>query len=340
MTKTIFRTAAVCAGVCLALQHVPAMAQGKTVLKFADSLPANHLFTESVAKPWMEEVRKRTNGAVEFQHYPAEQLGKGKDMLTLAQSGVTDIALIVPPYLSDKLPLSGVVELPGGFTSSCQGVKGLWKIANGGTLDKAELAPSGMRLLFAIVQPPFQIYSTKKLDTLKDLEGQKLRTTGGAMDLMVRKLKGAPVRMAAPEVYESLSRGTIDGGVLAVVSVGSYNLGSLVKYGTQNENFGSAALLYEISETAFKKLSPDVQKAMVEAGQDITFKACSKIDEDAARDNEKMRANGVKLGRIAAADHPAMEAAMTAVGAEWAEGLDKRGKPGSVVLREFRQALQ
>ncbi|MEO5699394.1 MAG: C4-dicarboxylate ABC transporter, partial [Casimicrobiaceae bacterium] len=62
MTKTIFRTAAVCAGVYLALQHMPALAQGKTLLKFADSLPANHLFTESVAKPWMEEVRKRTNG--------------------------------------------------------------------------------------------------------------------------------------------------------------------------------------------------------------------------------------------------------------------------------------
>lgn len=316
-------------------------AQAKVVLKFADSLPANHLFTEALSKPWMAEVKKRTNGAVDFQHYPAEQLGKGKDMLTLAQSGVADIALIIPPYISDKLPLSGVVELPGGFSSSCQGVKGLWKIANGGLLQTAELAPTGMRLLFALVQPPFQIYSSKaRIDSIKAIAGQKLRTTGGGMDLMARKLGAVPVRLAAPEVHEALSRGTIDGGVLAVVSVGSYGLTPLVKYGTVSENFGSAALLYEIGDVAWKKLTPEVQKIMVDVGRDITFSACAKIDADATRDNEKMRAAGIQLTRIADADRPQLDAALDAVSKEWAEGLDKRGKPASAILKEFRAALQ
>ena len=115
-------------------------AQGKTVLRFGDSLPANHFFTETLAKPWMVEVTKTTNGQVEFQHYPAEQLGKAKDMLQLMQSGVVDVALIVPPYISDKLPLSGVAELPGGFATSCAGVRALWKNLNGGTLEQGRAA--------------------------------------------------------------------------------------------------------------------------------------------------------------------------------------------------------
>lgn len=318
-----------------------ANAQGKTVLRFGDSLPANHFFTETLTKPWMAEVTKQTNGAVEFQHYPSEQLGKAKDMLQLMQSGVVDVALIIPPYISDKLPLSGVAELPGGFSSSCAGVRALWKVANGGTLDKAELQPNGIRMLFAIVQPPFQIFTTKKkIESIKDIDGLKLRTTGGAMDLMTRKLGGVAVRLSAPEVNESMGRGTIDGGVLAVVSVGAYNLTPMLKYGTQGENFGSAALYYGVHESLWKKLSPEVQKAMIDAGRKVTFEGCAKIDESTGKDQEKMRAAGIVLTQIAASDRAQMNAILDAVGVDWAEGLDKRGKPGTAVRKEFLDALK
>ena len=110
------------------------------------------------------------------------------------------------------------------------------------------------------------------------------------MDLMARKLGGVAVRLSAPEVNESMGRGTIDGGVLAVVSVGAYNLTPMLKYGTQGENFGSAALFYGVHESNWKKLAPDVQKAMVEAGRKVTFEACAKIDESTGRDQDKFRA--------------------------------------------------
>jgi TRAP-type C4-dicarboxylate transport system substrate-binding protein len=317
-----------------------AFAQGKVTLRFGDSLPATHFFTETVAKPWMAEVTKATNGQVEFQHYPAEQLGKAKDMLQLMESGVVDVGLVVPPYI-DKLPLSGVAELPGGFATSCAGVKALWKNLNGGTLEKAELQPNGLRVFAIIVQPPFQVYTTKKkIESVKDLEGQKLRTTGGAMDLMVRKLGGVPVRLSAPEVNESMSRGTIDGGVLAVVSVGAYKLTPMLKYGTQGENFGSAALYYGMHDSTLKKLSPAVQKAIFDAGRKVTFEACAKIDESAGSDEAKMRASGITLTQIVVADRPQVNAAFDAVGVDWAEGLDKRGKPGSAVRKEFLDALK
>ena len=328
------------AAAALAAACAGASAQDKVVLRFADSIPATHAFTTQVAKPWMAEVTRLTNGAVEFQHFPAEQLGKATDMLKLAQTGVADIAFVVPPYVSDKMPLSGVVELPGGFATSCAGVKGLWKLANGGILDKAEFQPQGMKLLFAIVQPPFQVFTkNKKMENLKDFQGMKLRTTGAGMDMMVNKLNAVPVRLSAPEVNESLSRGTIDGGVLAIVSVGAYGLTPMIKHATRGENFGSAALFYMISDTAWKKLTPAMQKAMVEAGRKVTFEGCSKIDDGAVADIEKMRAGGVTFAEFSAADRKALGDIFDAVGKEWAQGLDGRGKPGSAVRKEFVEAL-
>src|SRR3954447_121967 len=76
----------------------PAAAQEKITLRLAESLPAGHVIHELVAKPFMELVTKATNGQVTFQHYPAEQLGKAKDMAQLTVAGVADVSYIVPSY--------------------------------------------------------------------------------------------------------------------------------------------------------------------------------------------------------------------------------------------------
>ena len=60
----------------------------------------------------MAEVQKRTNNAVTFEHYPAQQLGKAADMLKLTQTGVADIGYVAPAYVSDKMPVSEVAMSP------------------------------------------------------------------------------------------------------------------------------------------------------------------------------------------------------------------------------------
>ncbi|MGE0314443.1 MAG: TRAP transporter substrate-binding protein DctP [Lautropia sp.] len=328
------------AAVLLSLSTNASAADASVTIRLADSLPAGHSFTKKLAEPFMAEVTKRSGGSISFQHFPASQLGKGGDLLKLLQSGVTEMALVVGPYVAEQMPLSGVIELPGGFSSSCQGAKALWTLAVGGLLETAEFKPNGIRMLGAIVQPPFQAFTSKpSLKSLKDMEGQKLRTTGGPMDLMARKIGAVPVRMAAPEVREAMSRGTIDGGILAIVSIDSYKLTPLVKAATLNENFGSAGLFYSISDKAWNKLSPAQQKIMTEVGREMTFDACAKVDADVAKDYEKMRAAGISVAPMDEASRKQIAHAAEEVGADWAKALDGRGKQGTAVLKAFREAI-
>jgi TRAP-type C4-dicarboxylate transport system substrate-binding protein len=276
---------------------MPAVAQSKITLRLADSLPQSHLFTTELAKPFMEQVTRATNGAVTFEHYPAEQLGKAKDMLSLARTGVADIAFVVPIYITDKLPLSGVIDLPGGFSTSCEGVKAFWQLATGnGILATKDYAPNGIRILMTVIQPPFQIFTTaKKIETLRDLEGLKLRTAGGAQELTASKLKIVSVKITAPETNEAMGRGTIDGGILAHVSIGAYGLTNMIKYATKGENFGSAALTWAISEAKWKTLPPDVQKVMTETGERITMEACRKIDQGVNDQLAAWKTSGISI---------------------------------------------
>ena len=215
-------------------------------LRVADALPVGHYISEYAAKFWMQEVTSRTNGSVQFEYYPAEQLGKAKDMLSLAQSGVADIAYVATSYISDKLPLSSVAELPGSFSTSCEGTLAYWKLAIGdGIIAKRDFEPNGVRVLFALSLPPYQLLTAKrKFDSISSAKGLKIRIPGGAaLDAMVGALKAVPVRISSPELHESLSRGTIDGLLFPYGSSITYDLVSLLKYSTIGENFGSAVIV-------------------------------------------------------------------------------------------------
>ncbi|GMV54668.1 MAG: hypothetical protein AMXMBFR6_04730 [Betaproteobacteria bacterium] len=312
----------------------------KIVLRVADHLPANHFLMEPMVRYWMSAVTKATAGAVEFEYYPAEQLGKAKDMLSLALSGVTDVAGVVPAYISDKLPLSVVAELPGSFETSCAGTLALMRLTrDGGVIAAKEYAPLGYRPLVVVALPPYQIFSRHKLESAKSLEGLKLQTAGGAKEIMLRKLKAVPIRMAAPEIYESLARGTIDGGTLGTGSVLSYNLPGPAKYITVGENFGSIVAVYGISEVRWKRLPESVQKVMLQAGEAASRNMCEVADKSVEADYDKLRAKGVSVVRLPETDHKEIAAYASTVRTEWAEALDKRGKPGSETLKAYMEAL-
>lgn len=321
----------------------PALAQQKITLRLADSLPNGHVIHELVGKPFSELVAKMTDGQVTFQHFPAEQLGKAKDMAQLTVTGVADIAYIVPSYSSDKYPLTAVAELPGIFETECQGSLAFYKVShNGGILETKEFAPNQLRPLVTIALPAYQIQlsNSRVVKTAKDLEGLKIRTTGGAMDLMMRSIKGVPVRMAAPEIYESLSRGTLDGAIFSYQSSVSYELGKLLKSGTEGLNFGTAIFTYSIGEAKFRSLPENVRKVLVEAGEKTTREGCKRFEDGEKAATEKIKAQGLKVIEFGPDDKKAFSEAFKTVAEDWVKDLDKRGKPGTDVFKAFTEAVK
>lgn len=271
MNKTK-RTRRLPAGSILAIVACSMLAVGQAAaqpvkLRVADSFPNGHFIPEVATKVWMEEVTRASGQAVAFEYFQAEQLGKAKDLLALTVSGVADIGYVATTYVSDKLPLSAVAELPGSFSTACAGTAAYWQLSKeGGLLAAREFSPNSVRALFVLVMPPYDIFLNRaKFDNLKSIEGLKIRPTSGGLEL-VRKLKAVPVQIPAPEVYESLSRGTIDGVIFPSSSIYAYNLQGLVKSATTGGGFGTFASAYAISEKRWKALPASVQKAMAGEG--------------------------------------------------------------------------
>lgn len=329
--------------VAVATLSTSCFAQAPLRLRVADALPAGHYIVEYATKFWMEESTRLTNGAVQFEYYPSEQLGKAKDILSLTQTGVADIGYVATSYVSEKLPMSSVAELPGSFKSSCEGTRAYAALAAGdGILAQQDFRPNQVRMLFALALPPYQLLTAKRrVDSLQSAAGLKLRIPGGgALDAMVRGLNAVPVRISSPELHEALSRGTVDGLLFPLGSTITYDLGPLLKFGTTGQNFGTAVIAYVIGESRWQELSPDVREALVSAGKGAMARACALMDRDAETDEAKLRSAGVELFTLAPDFGAELTALNGVVARGWAEQLDKRGKPGTRVLEEFRAELK
>lgn len=309
-------------------------------LKIADSFPVGHYIPEYSVKPLMERIKSKPALGIEFEYYPGEQMGKSKDMLSLAQSGVIDIAYVAPAFVTDKMPLSAVAELPLNFSGSCQGTLAYWNLAKpGGLIAKKEFEPNGVRLLFTVVLPPYQFQTRKAFTSIKEMEGLKIRTTGAAKELALKKLKTIPIQIPTPDVYEALSRGTIDGMLFPFNSLPPYELQKITKFSTLGENFGSFVANYVISEKKWKTLPPAVQTELAALGEELTRKSCEQVERDEARDIEKVKQAGMAMVTLSAADKTFLKSTMASVAKDWSTNLDKRGKAGSEVLSAFEAAL-
>jgi TRAP-type C4-dicarboxylate transport system substrate-binding protein len=310
-------------------------------LRVADSFPVGHYLVRLLLKPWMDEVTKRTNGAVTFNYFPNQQLGKAADLLRMTQAGVIDIGYIAPSYASDKMPVSEVAQLPGTFETACEGTLAYWKVARGGLVEKYDYAPNKICLLIEVALPPYHIFSARQVvQSDKDVHGLKLRTTGGAQDLTLRSVGVVPIRMAAPAAYESLSRGTLDGLLFPLESVISYGLDKLVRHATDGTGFGSFVVAFSINQSVWNSLTPDVQKAMNDAAEELEPKMCREVDAEEVQARKHLEDSGVKFEPLSLETRQTFKSLLNGVGTTWAAGLDARGKNATAVLNEFEAALK
>jgi TRAP-type C4-dicarboxylate transport system substrate-binding protein len=148
------------------------------------------------------------------------------------------------------------------------------------------------------------------------------------------------VLIPTPEVYESLSRGTIDGVLFPFNSLVPYDIHKLSQTSTIGENFGSFVANYVISEKRWQSLPAGVQAALTKMSEEIVRSTCAQVERDEAGDIEKVKQAGMKMVTLSPADKAAAAAAMGEVAKEWADALDRRGRAGTEVLEAFKAGLK
>lgn len=315
----------------------PVTAQERT-LRLTTVFADTHYTNNEGVKPFMEAVEKATGGKITFELFPGAQLGK--NAAEIIGQGLADGGLVVPSYEPDKLPLTAVAELPAMHASSCEGTRKVWSmLQEGGLIYEAEYKPLGLHPIYAYNLQPYEVHTTEtKVDSLEDLQGLKLRANGAAQDKTLRALGAVPVRVTGPELYDSLSRGTVDGGLWLAFASKPYSLDGVLMYAVKGTALGAGGVnVLTVSQEVWESLDEETQGIMMEAGNASAERICKSLDDGDAEATKDLVDNaGFEVTYLSDAEQARWSEAVAVVAEEWASEMDASGRPGSEILKAYR----
>lgn len=262
--RNLIATAFTAAGLLAAVFSSSAVAEPQYVLKFGHLANEDNVWNKAALK-FAEEVKALSNGAIEVQVYPNEQLGKEMDLINGIQLGTVDMT-ITGESLQNWAPSAALLAIPYGV----QDLQQLDLIAGGDIgkqIEKDIIAKTGLRPVAYFARGPRDLTSNRPIKTPDDLNGLRLRVPNVPLFVSVWSALGAkPIPMAFSEVFTSLQSGTIDAQENPLSLIKSASFFEVQKYVNLTEHVWSWIYVV-IGDRKFQKMPEDLQRAVLEAAK-------------------------------------------------------------------------
>lgn len=159
---------------------------------------------------WADQVAERTDGAISVNHHTDASLIDAEDALAALQDKRADIAQVAGFYFPSQLSLMGVAELPFLTTNVEAHMRAVAEMPSQNDDYSRQLDENGISFLFPVAFDTSVIGSNAPAETVDDIRDTNIRAVGAHADIY-SQIGANPIALAATEVYESLSRGVIDG---------------------------------------------------------------------------------------------------------------------------------
>jgi TRAP-type transport system periplasmic protein len=281
--------------------------------KFATNAPISHPLNTNAVPMW-ENVKKETGGKVDVKIFPNNVLGGDTAMLTQLRSGAIQFFMLSGGILTNVVPVAGIQGVPFAFKSH----KEVFAAFDGelGAYVRKEIENNGLYAFPLITDNGFRqiTNSVRPINTVKDLEGMKIRTPVGKLWVDLFKTLGAQVAtINISEAYSALQTHVVDGQENPYIIIEFQRFFEVNKYlSVTNHMWDGYWFLANLD--AWKALGPDNQK--------IVSKYADIYSRGERRDNNNFNlALAEKLGRqgmaINTADTSSFKAKLPDFYARW-----------------------
>lgn len=275
-------------------------------------------------------IEKETNGDVKIRLHLGGSLPiKATNITQALADGVVHFG--DDGFFMGNVPIAGLLRLPLLLNTR-------------GEYDKAEevlrpyvekaFAKQGVVVLGHYLFPLQVAFSRKKLETLADFKGQKMRVSSPEQAAFVERFGGVPITLGASEVPPALQRGTID-GVFTASAGGGKIWGDMLKYNYRlGVNYFN--VVYAVNKEAFNALTPDTRAAVRSVVARLAPKTSDLMDGQEDETTKKLQKDGMAIIRPTDAD---LTAAIEKVTPYWDQWAAERGPDAVEALAKIRKAL-
>jgi TRAP-type transport system periplasmic protein len=308
----------------LAFASLPAVAQ--TELKMSSQWTENTVTSEA-DRWWASEIEKRTGGQVKIKLFYAGALAKATENLQLIRSGGVELVNMSASYFGADLPLftapnsipMAMAEVPHATTL----IQRL--LAEVPAMDE-EAKRNGVKAMFFHHLNPYLLVCKDPVKGIADIKGKKIRTWGSDMPRMVQAAGGVPVTLGLAELYEGLSRGTVDCIPFSVDLMVSYKIFEVAKHVHDITLWLGPTSGVWMSRGAWEKMAPEHQKVMEAVSSEAAIKDRDLTVAEAKTATEQLKAAGVTFHAFPEADKKGWMAANPDFFSAFIEAQGKAGR--------------
>lgn len=305
-------------GAALSITVAVAMTAEAREMRVSSFEPVQGFFSSKILSVWIEQVNAKLSEGNSFRLYPGGILGAPPAQQELVKKGVADVALVVPTYTPGLFPLTSVVEVPGIAPTSADGSNVLMSLFEQGDLQD-EYKDYKVIALFSTYG--YRIFSSEKeIRVPSDLEGLKLRTPSPYASKLVSMFGASGVSIPAPQVYENLDRGVVDGAIWALDAYRTFRLNEVAPTVAVTQ-LTASPLAILMNRSAYESLSEADRKVVDEmSGRSTSEWVASVIDEADFEQQKHFRQDGkVKLSYLTDDEQAQWDDALNGAYTAWLE---------------------
>lgn len=217
-------------------------------------------------------------------------------------------------FFVGSVPVGGIVRLPM-FLPRRADFEKAWDAA--APYLRADYAKKNVVVLGRYIFPENVMWSRKKLTSLADVAGQKIRVISPEQSEFIKLLGGIPVTLGTSEVAAGIDRGVIDGALTASSGYG-HVWRDLLKYSYRlNVSFVDSLIL--VNKDAWDKLTPEQRSKVQSLVDDHTRRISAAMAAEDTEITKKLAEGGMVVTEPSAADLAEAERRITPYWKEWGE---------------------
>lgn len=309
---------------------LPAAAQTKwdMATAYADSE-----FQTKNVRQFADEVKKNSGGKIDITVHSASSLIKNPEIKRSIQTGLVPAGEFFMSNLGPENPMYEIDAIPF-FASSYPEAKALWEVSRAPISNLFQ--KQGLRLMYSVPWPSQAFFTKEPVNSLADIKGKKMRTYNAQTARLGQLMGIIPTTVQATEIPQAFSTGIIDLIFTSTPTGVTTRAWEYTRYFYDTGAWVPKNVVL-VNEGAFRRLPPEVQKAMTDAAAVAEKRGWEWSEQQNDEQRNILAKNGLKIEPIT----PQFKAELRKIGDtmlnDW---LAKAGEDGKKVVAEYRKRVQ
>jgi TRAP-type C4-dicarboxylate transport system substrate-binding protein len=295
----------------------------------ASGYPDGNYHTQNI-KQFLEDAQKASAGKLEVTLHSNQSLFKLPEIKRAVQSAQVQVGELLLVQYGNEDPVYDVSSIPF-LADTYPKARKLWEITR--PIVAERLAKQGIRLLYGVPWPPQAFYTKVPVGSVADFKGMKMRTYNVQTARMAELMGAVPATVAFSEVPQAFATGLVAAMFTSAQTGIDTQAWDFSRYFV-NVGGNHSMNVVIANEAAFKRLSADVQAAMLDAARKAEERGWKMSEEVTVKQVQVLKDKGMTVAEAS----PEFRGQLEKIGAALTEDWVKRaGEVGQTVVRKFRQ---